>query len=44
MKRALAIFAAVAVVVVLVVGLGQIGVMDVKKPVTAVQTTGDARR
>jgi hypothetical protein len=43
MKRALAIFAAVAVVV-LVVGLGQTGVIDVKKPVTAVQTTGDARR
>jgi hypothetical protein len=44
MKRALAIFAAVAVVVLLVVGLGQTDVIDGKKPVTAVQTTGDARR
>jgi hypothetical protein len=44
MKRALAIFAAVAVVIVLVVGLGQTDVIDGKKPVTAVQTTGDARR
>ena len=44
MKRALAIFAAVAVVVVLVVGLGQTDVISMKKPVTAVQTTGDARR
>jgi hypothetical protein len=44
MKRAPAIFAAVAVVIVLVVGLGQTDVIDGKKPVTAVQTTGDARR
>jgi hypothetical protein len=44
MKRSLAIFAAVAVVVVLVVGLGQTDVIGMKKPVTAVQTTGDARR
>ena len=44
MKRSLAIFAAIAVVVVLVVGLGQTDVIDVKKSVTAVQTTGDARR
>jgi hypothetical protein len=44
MTRALAAFAAVAVVVVLVVGLGQTDVIDVKKPITALQTSGDARR
>jgi hypothetical protein len=36
MKRALAIFAAVAVAVVLIVGLGHTGMIDVKKPVTTV--------